>query len=119
LILAIIGQIGVSGGTGHVLEYRGPTVRALSMHERMTVCNMSIEAGARAGMIAPDEVTFEYLKGKPRAPRAEDREAAEARWRTFVTDPLAHFDASVDVDAAISRFASLRPKSDVYSSVIN
>jgi 3-isopropylmalate/(R)-2-methylmalate dehydratase large subunit len=69
------------------------------MHERMTVCNMSIEAGARAGMIAPDEVTFDYLKGRPRAPRAEDWEAAEARWRTFVSDPDARFDASVDVDA--------------------
>src|ERR1700733_9704228 len=99
LILAIIGQIGVSGGTGHVLEYRGSTGRALSMHERMTVCNMSIEAGARAGMIAPDEVTFDYLRDKPRAPRGQDWEAAEARWRTFVTDPRAQFDASVDVDA--------------------
>jgi 3-isopropylmalate/(R)-2-methylmalate dehydratase large subunit len=99
LILAIIGQIGVSGGTGHVLEYRGSTVRALSMHERMTVCNMSIEAGARAGMIAPDEVTFDYLRDKPRAPRSQDWAAAEARWRTFVSDPSAQFDASVDVDA--------------------
>ena len=97
LILGIIGQIGVSGGTGHVLEYRGSTVRALSMHERMTVCNMSIEAGARAGMIAPDEVTYEYLRRRPRAPR--DWEAAEARWRTFVTDPDALFDASVEIDA--------------------
>ena len=99
LILAIIGQIGVSGGTGHVLEYRGSTVRALAMHERMTVCNMSIEAGARAGMIAPDEVTYEYLRGRPRAPRDQDWEAAEARWRTFVTDPKARFDASVEVNA--------------------
>jgi 3-isopropylmalate/(R)-2-methylmalate dehydratase large subunit len=99
LILAIIGQIGVSGGTGYVLEYRGSTVRALSMYERMTVCNMSIEAGARAGMIAPDEVTYEYLRGKPRAPRGQDWEAAEARWRSFVTDPLASFDASVEVNA--------------------
>jgi 3-isopropylmalate/(R)-2-methylmalate dehydratase large subunit len=100
LILAIIGQIGVSGGTGHVLEYRGSTVRSLSMHERMTVCNMSIEAGARAGMIAPDEVTYAYLRGRPRAPSAQDWPAAEARWRTFVTDPDARFDASVDIDAA-------------------
>ena len=68
LILAVIGKIGVSGGTGHVLEYRGSAIRALSMDERMTVCNMSIEAGARAGMIAPDETTFAYLEGKPRAP---------------------------------------------------
>src|SRR6202043_3363506 len=72
LILAIIGKIGVSGGTGYVLEYRGGAVRALSMDERMTVCNMSIEAGARAGMIAPDETTFEYLMGKPRAPQGAE-----------------------------------------------
>jgi 3-isopropylmalate/(R)-2-methylmalate dehydratase large subunit len=100
LILAIIGQIGVSGGTGHVLEYRGSTISALSMDERMTVCNMSIEAGARAGMIAPDDVTFEYLKGKPRAPKGADWDAAVARWRTFVTDPGAKFDAAVSIDAA-------------------
>jgi len=100
LILSIIGKIGVSGGTGHVLEYRGSTVRSLSMEERMTVCNMSIEAGARAGMIGPDEVTFEYLKGKPRAPRGEAWDVAVARWRTLVTDAGARFDASVDVDAA-------------------
>jgi len=99
LILAIIGQIGVSGGTGYVLEYRGSTVRALSMDERMTVCNMSIEAGARAGMIAPDEVTFDYLRAKPRAPQGGDWDSAVARWRTLVTDPAARFDASVDIDA--------------------
>ncbi len=99
LILAIVGQIGVSGGNGYVLEYRGSTVRALSMDERMTVCNMSIEAGARAGMIAPDDVTFEYLSGRPRAPRGKDWDAATARWRTLVTDPSARFDASVDIDA--------------------
>src|SRR5580692_2220846 len=74
LILAIIGQIGVDGGTGHVIEYRGPGITALNMEERMTVCNMSIEAGARAGMIAPDEVTYEYLAGRPRAPRGADWE---------------------------------------------
>ena len=101
LILAIIGQIGVSGGTGYVLEYRGSTVRALSMDERMTVCNMSIEAGARAGMIAPDEVTFEYLKGRPRAPQGSDWDSAVARWRTLVSDPAARFDASVDVHAEL------------------
>jgi len=100
LILSIIGKIGVSGGTGHVLEYRGSTVRSLSMEERMTVCNMSIEAGARAGMIGPDEVTFEYLKGKPRAPQGKAWDAAVARWRTLVTDSDARFDASVDIDAA-------------------
>jgi 3-isopropylmalate/(R)-2-methylmalate dehydratase large subunit len=100
LILSIIGKIGVSGGTGHVLEYRGSTVRSLSMEERMTVCNMSIEAGARAGMIGPDEVTFEYLKGKPRAPQGKAWDVAVARWRTLVTDAGARFDASVDIDAA-------------------
>jgi 3-isopropylmalate/(R)-2-methylmalate dehydratase large subunit len=100
LILAIIGRIGVSGGTGHVLEYRGSTVRALSMDERMTVCNMSIEAGARAGMIAPDAVTFEYLEGKPRAPKGAQWDAAVARWRTLCTDPGADFDAAVTIDAS-------------------
>jgi len=100
LILSIIGKIGVSGGTGHVLEYRGSTVRSLSMEERMTVCNMSIEAGARAGMIGPDEVTFEYLKDKPRAPRGKAWDVAVARWRTLATDAGARFDASVDIDAA-------------------
>jgi 3-isopropylmalate/(R)-2-methylmalate dehydratase large subunit len=100
LILAIIGQIGVSGGIGHVLEYRGSTLRAMSMEERMTVCNMSIEAGARAGMIAPDEVTFEYLKGRPRAPKGADWDAAVTRWRTLATDSGAKFDAAVDIDAA-------------------
>jgi 3-isopropylmalate/(R)-2-methylmalate dehydratase large subunit len=100
LILAIIGKIGVSGGTGHVFEYRGATIRGLSMDERMTVCNMSIEAGARAGMIAPDEVTFDYLKKTPRAPKGEQWERALARWRTLVSDPDAKFDASLDIDAA-------------------
>jgi 3-isopropylmalate/(R)-2-methylmalate dehydratase large subunit len=100
LILAVIGKIGVSGGTGYVIEYRGSAIRALSMDERMTVCNMSIEAGARAGMIAPDETTFAYLKGKPRAPQGAAWDAACARWQTFVTDPGAAFDAAVDVDAS-------------------
>jgi 3-isopropylmalate/(R)-2-methylmalate dehydratase large subunit len=100
LILSIIGKIGVSGGTGHVLEYRGSTIRALSMDERMTVCNMSIEAGARAGMIAPDEITFDYLKGKPRAPTGTAWDAAVSRWRALATDEGAVFDASVDIDAA-------------------
>jgi len=101
LILSIIGRIGVSGGTGHVLEYRGAAIRALSMDERMTVCNMSIEAGARAGMIAPDETTFAYLKGRPRAPKGADWDAAVARWRALGTDPGARFDASVDIDASL------------------
>jgi len=100
LILAIIGKVGVSGGTGYVFEYRGSTIEALSMEERMTVCNMSIEAGARAGMIAPDETTFEFLKGRPRAPQGADWDAAVARWRSLATDPGARFDASIDIDAS-------------------
>jgi 3-isopropylmalate/(R)-2-methylmalate dehydratase large subunit len=100
LILAIIGKIGVSGGTGHVFEYRGSTIRAMSMDERMTMCNMSIEAGARAGMIAADEVTFDYLKATPRAPKGSQWDSALARWRTLHSDPGAAFDASVDIDAA-------------------
>jgi len=99
LILAIIGKVGVSGGTGYVFEYRGSTIRALSMEERMTVCNMSIEAGARAGMIAPDETTFAYLRTKPRAPAAADWSAAVARWRNLTSDAGAAFDGSVDIDA--------------------
>src|SRR6202042_967272 len=101
LILAIIGKVGVSGGTGHVFEYRGSTIRALSMDERMTVCNMSIEAGARAGMIAPDAITYEYLKDKPRPPRGADWDAAVALWRGLATDPGAAFDPSVDIDASV------------------
>ena len=100
LILAIIGKIGVSGGTGYVLEYRGATVRAMSMDERMTVCNMSIEAGARAGMIAPDEVTFAYLQGRPRAPQGAAWDAAVAQWRGLSSDPGAKFDATIDIDAS-------------------
>jgi 3-isopropylmalate/(R)-2-methylmalate dehydratase large subunit len=100
LVLAIIGQIGVSGGTGYVLEYRGEAIRALSMDERMTLCNMSIEAGARAGMVAPDEVTFEYLKGRPKAPQGAAWDQAVSDWRTLVTDAGAVFDAEVDVDAS-------------------
>ena len=100
LILSIIGRVGVSGGTGYVFEYRGSTIRGLSMDERMTLCNMSIEAGARAGMIAPDEVTFEYLKDKPRAPQGAEWAAAVARWRELATDPGAVFDATLDIDAS-------------------
>ncbi|MEI2785865.1 MAG: 3-isopropylmalate dehydratase large subunit [Candidatus Nanopelagicales bacterium] len=98
LILAIIAKIGTGGGQGHVLEYRGPAIERLSMEQRMTICNMSIEAGARAGMIAPDETTFEYLRGKEHAPA--DFEAAVAYWRTLVTDPDATFDTEVTIDAA-------------------
>jgi 3-isopropylmalate/(R)-2-methylmalate dehydratase large subunit len=100
LILGIIGRIGVSGGTGYVLEYRGSTIRSLSMEERMTICNMSIEAGARAGMIAPDETTFAYLEKTPRAPRGKDWDAAVTRWRSLASDPGATFDATLDIDAA-------------------
>ncbi len=100
LILAIIGRLGVSGGTGHVIEYRGDTMRALDMEERMTVCNMSIEAGARAGMIAPDETTYRYLEGRPRAPQGEAWERALEAWRALPTDAGARFDREVDLDAA-------------------
>jgi len=100
LILAIIGRIGVSGGTGHVLEYRGPAIEAMSMDERMTICNMSIEAGARAGMIAPDAITFEYLAGTPRAPKCAAWDAAMARWSKLPSDPGAVFDRAVEIDAA-------------------
>jgi 3-isopropylmalate/(R)-2-methylmalate dehydratase large subunit len=100
LILAIIGKVGVSGGTGYVIEYRGSTIRSLSMDERMTVCNMSIEAGARAGMIAPDEVTFAYLRDKPHAPKGAAWNAAVTRWRGLPGDHDARFDAAVELDAA-------------------
>jgi 3-isopropylmalate/(R)-2-methylmalate dehydratase large subunit len=100
LILAIIGRIGVNGGTGHVLEYRGPAIGALSMDERMTICNMSIEAGARAGMIAPDAITFAYLEGRPFAPAGADWDAAVADWNSLRTDPGAVFDKQVAIDAS-------------------
>ena len=98
LVLAAIGQLGVSGGRGHVLEYTGEAVRALSMEARMTICNMSIEAGARAGMIAPDDVTFAYLEGRPGAPR--DWERALDEWRALRTDDNATFDDAIVVDVA-------------------
>ena len=100
LILHVIGRIGVNGGTGCVIEYRGGTIEALSMEERMTVCNMSIEAGARAGLIAPDETTFAWLKGRERAPRGADWDRAVARWRELRSDDGARYDAEVHVDAA-------------------
>jgi 3-isopropylmalate/(R)-2-methylmalate dehydratase large subunit len=99
LILAIIGRIGVSGGTGHVIEYRGTAIEALSMDERMTVCNMSIEAGARAGMIAPDETTFAYLKGRPLAPSGADWDRALERWHNLRSDSDARYDRAVEIDA--------------------
>jgi 3-isopropylmalate/(R)-2-methylmalate dehydratase large subunit len=100
VILAVIGKIGVDGGTGHVIEYRGDAVRALDMEQRMTICNMSIEAGARAGMIAPDDTTFEYLSGRERAPQGADWEAAQLRWRALRSDADARFDKAVTIDAA-------------------
>jgi 3-isopropylmalate/(R)-2-methylmalate dehydratase large subunit len=98
LILAIIARIGTGGGQGHIIEYRGEAIRALSMEGRMTVCNMSIEAGARAGMIAPDEKTLDYLRGRPHAP--DDWEAAAGYWRTLATDEDATFDREVVIDAS-------------------
>ncbi len=100
LILAIIGQVGTAGGTGHVIEYRGSTFEAMSIEGRLTVANMSIEAGARSGLFAPDEKTFAYLKGRPMAPKGADWDRAVAQWRQFVTDPGATFDRSVHFDAA-------------------
>jgi 3-isopropylmalate/(R)-2-methylmalate dehydratase large subunit len=100
LILHIIGQIGVDGGTGHVLEYRGQTIEALSMEERMTVCNMSIEAGARAGLIAPDETTFAWLKGRPKAPQGAAWDAAVQYWQKLRSDEGARYDREVRIDAS-------------------
>ncbi|MEZ0261508.1 MAG: 3-isopropylmalate dehydratase large subunit [Alphaproteobacteria bacterium] len=99
IILAIIGKIGTAGGTGYVMEYAGSAIRALSMEGRMTVCNMSIEAGARAGLIAPDETTFAYLKGRPMAPQGADFDKAVAYWKTLVTDAGAVFDKEIKLDA--------------------
>ncbi len=100
IVLAIIGKIGTGGATGCVIEYAGEAIEALSMEGRMTVCNMSIEAGARAGIIAPDEKTFEYLKGRPKAPKGDHWEQAVAYWRTLKSDPGAHFDHEVVLDAS-------------------
>jgi 3-isopropylmalate/(R)-2-methylmalate dehydratase large subunit len=98
LILSIIGEIGVGGGIGHVIEFRGEAIYALSMEQRMTVCNMSIEAGARAGLIAPDKTTFEYLAGRPGMPSGADWQAMIEDWKTLPTDPQAQFDRTVDID---------------------
>ncbi|MGY6497184.1 MAG: 3-isopropylmalate dehydratase large subunit [Microcella sp.] len=99
IILAVIAKIGTGGGQGYVLEYRGSAIRALSMDGRMTICNMSIEAGARAGMVAPDQTTYDYLKGRPHAPTGADWDAAVAHWETLKTDEDAVFDAEVFLDA--------------------
>lgn len=100
IILAVIAKIGTGGGQGYVLEYRGSAIRGLSMEGRMTICNMSIEAGARAGMVAPDETTFEYMKGRPHAPQGDAWDAAVEYWRTLRTDDDATFDAEVVIDAS-------------------
>ena len=102
-VLAAIGRLGVEGGVGHVIEYAGPAIEALSMEGRLTICNMSIEAGARAGLIAPDDVTFTYLEGRPGAPQGADWELAVARWRSLPTDPDAVFDRELEVDVAAIR----------------
>lgn len=100
IVLAIIGEIGTAGGTGYVIEYAGEAIRSLSMEGRMTICNMSIEGGARAGLIAPDETTFEYIKGRPRSPQGETLERAIAYWKTLHSDEGAHFDKIVTLDGA-------------------
>lgn len=100
LILAIIAKIGTGGGQGHVIEYRGEAIEKLSMEARMTICNMSIEAGARAGMIAPDETTFEYLKGRPHAPQGEQWDEAVEYWKSLVTEDDAEFDKVVEIDGS-------------------
>src|SRR5690606_21088439 len=99
IILAIIAKIGTGGGTGYVVEYTGSAIRSLSMEERMTICNMSIEGGARAGLIAPDETTFEYIRGRKHAPQGADWDAAVEKWRTLQTDEGATYDAVVTLDA--------------------
>jgi len=101
LVLAIIGAIGTAGGTGHVIEYTGSAIRALDMAGRMTVCNMTIEGGARAGLIAPDETTFAYLQGRPMAPKGGAWEQAVAYWRSLPSDPGAHYDKVVRLDAGM------------------
>jgi len=100
IVLRIIGEIGVDGGTGHVIEYRGDAVASLSMDQRMTICNMSIEAGARAGMMAPDDTTYEYLAGRELVPQGAAWDAAVIKWRTLPGDSDAHFDKSVDLDVS-------------------
>src|SRR5205814_10047839 len=100
IILAIISTIGTGGGVGHVIEYRGSAIRALSMEGRMTVCNMSIEGGARAGMVAPDDTTFAYVEGRPHAPKQAAWEQALDQWRTLRSDDDASFDGQIEIDAS-------------------
>jgi 3-isopropylmalate/(R)-2-methylmalate dehydratase large subunit len=99
IVLTLIAKVGTGGGQGYVVEYRGSTIEALSMEGRMTICNMSIEWGAKAGLMAPDETTFAYVKGRPHAPAGDDWDAAVAYWRTLTTDEGAEFDVEVDLDA--------------------
>jgi len=99
LTLAVIAKTGTAGGTGHVIEYRGEAISDLSIEGRMTLCNMAIEGGARAGLVAPDEKTFEYLKGRPKAPKGADWDAAVEHWKTLKTDDGAHFDLTIEIDA--------------------
>ena len=99
IILAVIARIGIGGGTGHVFEYRGEAIRALTMEQRMTICNMSIEGGARAGLIAPDDTTFEYIHGRRHAPQGAAWDAAVAGWRTLPSDEGAAFDKQLVIDA--------------------
>ena len=99
IILALIAKIGTGGGQGYVIEYRGSAIRSLSMEARMTICNMSIEAGARAGLIAPDQTTFDYIKGRPHAPEGAEWDAALEYWKSLYSDSDAHFDVQVDLDA--------------------
>ena len=107
VVLAIVGRLGTTGGAGHVVEYRGSAIASLSMEGRMTVCNMSIEAGARAGMVAPDDTTFNYLEGRPHAPKGADWHRAVEIWRALATDESAHFDTEVVLDAgALQPFVS-------------
>jgi 3-isopropylmalate/(R)-2-methylmalate dehydratase large subunit len=100
VILGIIGQIGIDGGTGHVIEYQGEAISTLNMEARLTICNMSIEAGARAGMIAPDDTTFDYLEGRPKSPSGADWDDALVRWRELSSDADAEFDKTVDIDGS-------------------
>jgi 3-isopropylmalate/(R)-2-methylmalate dehydratase large subunit len=100
IILNLISRIGIGGGTGCVFEYCGPAIRALSMEERMTVCNMSIEAGARAGLVAPDETTYQYIAGRPYAPKGAEWDAALTRWKQLPTDPGATYDKTITIDAS-------------------
>lgn len=100
IILALLAKIGVGGGTGHVFEYRGSTIRGLTMEERMTICNMSIEGGARAGLVAPDDTTFDYIYGRPFAPQGVEWDLAVAKWRELPSDEGASFDKSVEIDAS-------------------